>query len=342
MRHLPLMLRSLGALAALSLVLLVLPSPAPSASAASSPVWAQLVNERTAQVRDSLTSYPWEEELAAQAPNTGQTDEADPGDTHDDAGAEQDSDIPGTEEEPSTEDREGQDHEEEQMRHPDSEPETPREPSRQVFARNPGGPVDCSAVPCVALTFDDGPVPSTARVLDALGAVNARGTFFMTGQMAAHHPSIAARVAAERHEVANHGWSHTDFTTLSDAQLLGEISRTAETIAEVSGARPTLVRPPYGMTDSRVNALVGGPMIMWDVDSKDWSHRSASQTRQEVMRQVEPGSIVLLHDLQESTAEAVPHLVRDLLAEGYHLVTVSEILGHGTQAGHTYERGMRP
>ncbi len=215
-------------------------------------------------------------------------------------------------------------------------PRTPR------LVRNPAGPVDCTQVPCVALTFDDGPVPNTRKVLTALSEVDARASFFMTGQMAATYPEIAAEVAAAGHEVGNHGWSHTDFTNLSDAQLRSELDRTAEAIEQAAGIRPRMARPPYGALDSRVRAASGLPMIKWGTDSRDWQHKSAAETHQRVLENVSPGDIVLLHDLEASTAEAVPLILRDLLAEGYHLVTVSEILGQPGQPGEVYHSGQKP
>ncbi|WP_191089816.1 polysaccharide deacetylase family protein [Nesterenkonia ebinurensis] len=215
-------------------------------------------------------------------------------------------------------------------------------PSEPIFIRNPSGPVDCSQMPCAALTFDDGPVPHTREVLEALAEVDARASFFMTGQMAVNYPEIVAEVADAGHEVGNHGWSHTDFTDLSDGQLRSELDRTADAIEQAAGIRPGMARPPYGTLDSRVREVSGLPLIIWDTDSRDWQHKSAAKTRERVMDGVSPGDIVLLHDLERSTAEAVPLILQDLLAEGYHLVTVSEILGHPGEPGQVYRKGQSP
>lgn len=228
---------------------------------------------------------------------------------------------------------------------PESESSQQRQPApgpEPIFVTNPAGPVNCAAVRCVALTFDDGPASSTHRVLAALAEVNARATFFMTGQMATTNPGTAAEVAAAGHELGNHGYSHTDFTELSSSELRSELSRTAAAIESATGVQPVMARPPYGSVNTEVNQTAGLPMIMWSVDSRDWQHRSAADTHRRVLDEVEPGAIVLMHDLEDSTADAVPLIVRDLLAKGYHLVTVSELLGHSGEPGQVYHHGLRP
>lgn len=273
-------------------------------SSASVQIWSETVNERTGHMRQAVADFPW----ATQSQRLRQHSEEKSNDDETD---------------PSRQRRSA----------PDAEP---------IFVTNPPGPVNCSEVRCVALTFDDGPAPSTPQVLAALDEVQARASFFMTGQMASTNPGIAAEVAAAGHELGNHGWSHTDFTELSRDELSAELSGTAQAIETATGLRPSMLRPPYGSLSPEVTDAAGLPMIMWSIDSRDWQHKSSDQTRQEVLDQVEPGAIVLMHDLEDSTAEALPLILRDLLAEGYHLVTVSEILGHPGEPGEVYHSGRRP
>lgn len=307
MRYLPLILRAaISALAALALLLGAAAAPPPVTTklghSTSTQIWQEAVNDRTQYLRSSIATYPWAEQTAQLRHPKA----------HDDA---EESELPQRSE------------------------SSPRAP---IFVRNPAGPVDCAQERCVALTFDDGPAPNTGEVLKSLSRVDARASFFMTGQMAANYPEIAAKVAAAGHEVGNHGWSHTDFTDLSDGQLHSELDRTAEAIEQATGVRPGMARPPYGALDSRITGAAGLPMIMWDTDSQDWQHKSAAETHQRVMDHVSPGGIVLLHDLESATVEALPLILRDLLAEGYHLVTVSEILGHPGEPGKVYYTGRKP
>ncbi len=306
------------------------------------PVWSEILNSHAEQLRQRVADYASSYQPPEQ-PEDPEDPEPSPDPEEegtDDEVREETEDQPPSSDDHDTDDDAGTPDEhtpapDDQGQAPDAQREDP------IFTTNPSGPVNCAEVNCVALTFDDGPVPNTRAVLTALEAVNGRATFFMTGHMAAAHPLIASQVTAAGHEVANHGWSHTNFTELTPEQLADEITRTADAVESASGVRPRLVRPPYGATTEQINRQVGGPMIMWDVDSRDWATRNAAETHAQVIEQVQPGSIVLLHDLHASTAQAVPAIVADLLAEGYHLVTVSEIIGHGAD-GQVYRRGMSP
>lgn len=309
MRHLPLFFRPLLAVAAALMMLFAVPAcaaPAESPTPAHGSIWSETVNERTGHMRQVVADFPWTEQTQ-QLRELAATEND---------GAEAESEAP-------------------QQREPAPGPEP-------IFVTNPAGPVNCAEVRCVALTFDDGPAPNTHRVLAALADVNARATFFMTGQMAATDPGSVAQVAAAGHELGNHGYSHTDFTELSSNELRSELSRTAAAIESATGQQPSMARPPYGSVNTQVNQEAGLPMIMWSLDSRDWQHRSAADTHQRVLDEVEPGAIVLMHDLEGSTADAVPPIVRDLLAKGYHLVTVSELLGHSAEPGQVYHNGLRP
>lgn len=315
-RPLPLLTRSVSAAAAATIMLFsmsasLLTPPADLESSASVEIWSHTVNEQTEHMRQAVAEFPW----AAQSEQLRRYSESQTGDSAAEE-TDQGTQSPG-----------------ERVPTPATEP---------VFVENPSGPVDCAEVRCVALTFDDGPVPNTRPILDALAEVDARASFFMTGQMASTNPGIAADVAAAGHDLGNHGWSHTDFTELSDDELDSELSRTAEAVEAATGIRPSMVRPPYGSLNAQVRQTAELPMIMWSTDSRDWDHRSAAQTHQQVLDKVAPGDIVLLHDLEASTAEAVPLILRDLLAKGYHLVTVSEILGGPGEAGQVHDSGLSP
>lgn len=305
MRHLPLIARS--ACAGLLACVLLAGWPASTGPSAAVPVstavWVQAVNSHTGAVREAVADYPWSEQM------------------HD---HQQRADSEGSRS---------------SRRDPGSG--GPRSDAPEL-TRNPSGPVDCAQVKCVALTYDDGPVPPTEEILTALAEVNGRATFFVSGEMAQARPDVLRATAEQGHEIGNHGWSHTDFTELTAAEHAEEIRRTAEAVQAATGQRPTLVRPPFGSTSREVNAAAGGPVILWNTDSEDWRHHDAHRTHSTVMQRVEPGSIVLLHDLQPTTADATPALLRDLLAQGYHLVTVSEILGHSGQPGQVYQSGLAP
>lgn len=191
----------------------------------------------------------------------------------------------------------------------------------------------------VALTFDDGPSPWTAPIAGALEAHGCRGTFFVLGAAAEHDRGRVAALAAAGHELGNHLYSHTDPERQTVRVLRAEIDRTGAVIGDASGARPTLVRPPYCGAPRKVARAAGrraSTIVMRSVDPADWRLESADEIVRRVLAAVGPGDIVCLHDgmpaegggtrTRTPTAEAVKRLVPALLARDLRPVTVSELL----------------
>ena len=191
--------------------------------------------------------------------------------------------------------------------------------------------VDCAVDKCVALTFDDGPGPHTDRLLQVLTAAHAEATFFLVGEKVAADPAAAARIAQAGMEIGNHTWSHPDLTTLAPAEVADQLSRTTDTIARATGVRTTLMRPGFGAINDAVLAQVGRQgmaAINWDVVPYDWiNDTDIAASRTLLMEQVRPGAVVLLHDTFASTVDLVAQFLPVLRANGYHLVTVSDLLG---------------
>lgn len=201
----------------------------------------------------------------------------------------------------------------------------------------PGKRVDCAKAKCIALTFDDGPGPYTARLLDELRRAKAPATFFALGQRVETYPKVARRIVAEGHELASHTWDHRDLTTLTATDVRRQLTRTADAIEKATGKRPTLVRPPYGATNDTVRAAAkkaGEAVILWNIDTLDWKTRSTPSTVKAAVG-AKRGSIVLMHDIHSSTVDAVPQIIEGLRAKGYTLVTVTDLLG-SPQAGKAY------
>ncbi len=213
---------------------------------------------------------------------------------------------------------------------PEPEPEpTPVPPAPQPPAPGP----DCAVLACIALTFDDGPGDYTPALLDELAARGVHATFFVLGSQVQKHPDVVTRMAAEGHVVGNHSWSHPKLTNLSAADAGSEIDGTTSVIQQVTGTTPTLVRPPYGASNDTVLAVLaarGDAAIMWSVDTEDWRNRDIGITTQRAMAGAAPGAIILMHDIHLSTVQAVPGIIDQLLAAGYTLVTVPELLGPTT------------
>ena len=192
-------------------------------------------------------------------------------------------------------------------------------------------PADCRVDKCVALTFDDGPTPYTDRLLDVLNGADAKATFFMIGNKVAANPDGARRVVQAGMEIGNHTWEHPNMTTIPPQYVPAQLSRAQDAIAAATGVTPTLWRPPGGLTDDAVNAVAatdGLAGILWDVIPFDWiNDADTAATRYMLMTQIKPGSVVLFHDTYSSTVDLVQQFIPVLKANGYHLVTVSQLLG---------------
>ncbi len=192
-------------------------------------------------------------------------------------------------------------------------------------------PVDCAAVKCVALTFDDGPSPYTDRLLGILADNDARATFFLIGNKVAANPAGARRIADAGMEIGSHTWEHPNMTTIGAEDIPAQLSKANEAISAATGATPTLWRPAGGLTNDAVNAQAarfGQAGILWDVIPFDWINDSnTAATRDVLMSQTRPGSVVLFHDTYSSTVDVVYQFIPVLKANGYHLVTVSQLLG---------------
>ncbi len=186
--------------------------------------------------------------------------------------------------------------------------------------------------PVVAITFDDGPHPEfTPRLLDTLKERDIKATFFMVGRNAAAYPSIVRRMVEEGHEVANHTWAHPLLTSYGNEGVDSQLRRAHDAITKSGGVEPLLYRPPYGgarLTQRRtIQERFGYPTILWDVDPLDWqSPRSVQKVYDRVLAATKPGSIVLLHDIHETTVAAMPATLDVLIARGYHMVTVTQLI----------------
>lgn len=189
----------------------------------------------------------------------------------------------------------------------------------------------------VALTFDDGPHENvTKRVLKTLEEYNAKATFFMLGKNAESLPEIARQVANEGHEIANHSISHANLNASGADRIHEEMVESLHQIENATGVRPHLFRPPYGnYNDTVLNKAneTNQKLIMWSVDTRDWESRNANSVYQMVQSYTQPGSIILMHDIHPTTADALPQIMEYLSEQGYEFVTVSELLPYINGSG---------
>lgn len=179
--------------------------------------------------------------------------------------------------------------------------------------------------PAIALTFDDGPGPRTMELLAQLEKYNAHATFFMLGQKVSSYPDAIRKMQEIGCELGNHSYNHPDLSKLDAAGIQSQISQTNEGIRGIAGNGATVLRPPYGAISSTLSSNAGMPMILWNIDTLDWKTRNAQSTIDAVMKDVKDGDIILMHDIHSETIDAALQLIPKLQAEGYQLVTVSEL-----------------
>jgi peptidoglycan/xylan/chitin deacetylase (PgdA/CDA1 family) len=191
--------------------------------------------------------------------------------------------------------------------------------------------LSCSVVKCVALTFDDGPGPFDDRLLQILQDNGAKATFFLIGNKVAANPAGAKRIADAGMEIGNHTWEHPNMATIPPEDIAGQFSRANDAITAATGRTPTLYRPAGGLSSEAVRQTAGKlglAEILWDVIPFDWANDSnTAATRYMLMTYIKPGSVVLFHDTYSSTVDLVYQFIPVLKANGYRMVTVSELLG---------------
>lgn len=181
--------------------------------------------------------------------------------------------------------------------------------------------------PLIALTFDDGPGQYTDKLLDCLEENNAHATFFMLGQNVENYQDEVKRMLEIGCELGNHSWDHLNMFELSIDDVVSNFGKADQAILDACGQEATVVRAPYGNCNDEIISAVGKPFFMWSIDSRDWDLKDADLDYNAVMNDegLEDGAVILMHDIHEPSVEAALRLIPDLIAQGYKLVTVSEM-----------------
>jgi peptidoglycan-N-acetylglucosamine deacetylase len=182
----------------------------------------------------------------------------------------------------------------------------------------------------IALTFDDGPAPTTTpQVLKILRENNIKGTFFWIGVNLQKHPDIARQVVADGHAIGNHTWHHWYFR-MNPATAAAEVENTNKLIQDATGVKTVLFRPPGGYLH---NGLVGYArrqnyaIAMWSSEPGEFFPRNTvSAYVRNVLNLAQPGGIVLMHDIHPKSVQALPLIITALRQRGYKFVTIPELL----------------
>jgi len=179
----------------------------------------------------------------------------------------------------------------------------------------------------VALTFDDGPTQYTSRVMEILDRHDAKGTFYVLGNQVPGRASLLKRMLRGGHEIGNHSTAHALNPSGSD------IAITSKRIRDATGFTPCSFRPPYGALSSATAGAawqLGMSSVLWDVDTLDWQLPGPGAILARALSPVQNGSIILMHDgggFRGQTVAALSGILSELERRGYHLVTVSRLLG---------------
>ena len=181
--------------------------------------------------------------------------------------------------------------------------------------------------PCVALTFDDGPSGKYTRtLLDGLALQGAKATFLLCGYRMVQYPDLTQRIFDEGHEIGYHGYSHKTMQTMSRKTIGQELIDSQKLLPE--DCDPVFFRPPGGIVTDGVRQVAEVrqlAILSWSVDPKDWATTSVGSVETAVLKEIQDGDIVLLHDMSISSVQAALDIVDVLQSQGYRFVTVSEL-----------------
>jgi len=210
-----------------------------------------------------------------------------------------------------------------------------REVAAKLAEQNPelvfcSGPADRKMV---CLTFDDGPdAKITPQILDTLKDYDVKASFFFKGNRVRKYRSVVSRAFNEGHLVLSHAYSHQELDKMSPDDIDREILAAEEAIAGATGSKPALIRPPFGAVNEDVineAAKYSSRLILWSIDTLDWSHKDRNHIARNVLDNVRSGDIILMHSDEDKgeTAAALPIIIEGLQKAGYQMVTLDQMLG---------------
>ena len=197
----------------------------------------------------------------------------------------------------------------------------------------------------VALTFDDGPSGQlTPQLLSTLQEYDVRATFFMVGKQAYYYPDIVKQIAADGHELGYHSWDHTLFYEVGATTIKNEYERFQTMLTELCGRQATVFRAPGGGITTQALNIIQMPHIYWSVDTKDWQTRNTAAVKNAILKGLNDGAIILLHDIHATTISGTTAALEYIFENDLDVefLTVTELLSrNGTPPtpGNTYYNG---
>ena len=194
-------------------------------------------------------------------------------------------------------------------------------------------------LPMVALTYDDGPSQYTEQIVATLDEYDAVATFFVVGNRVDWYPEALQYAVEIGCEMGNHTYDHSYLNSMSASEVANTLGLTDTELMDATGVPSSVLRPPGGNIDDSLKNETDLPIILWSVDTRDWATRDTDSTIDAVLNDTFDGSIVLMHDIYESTMIATETIVPELQNMGYQLVTVEEmglLRRDGLKSGNVY------
>ena len=186
----------------------------------------------------------------------------------------------------------------------------------------------------IYLTFDNGYEQGfTADMLDVLKKHNVPAAFFVTGHYVKSEPDLIKRMAEEGHIIGNHSYGHPDFTKMSKKEVHKELKKLKEAVQAITDQETmNYVRPPRGTFNEKTldwTEEFGYTQVFWSLAFKDWEtnqQKGWKHAYEQVMDQVHPGAIVLLHTVSEDNAEALDKIIKRLKKDGYQFKSLDDLM----------------
>jgi len=183
----------------------------------------------------------------------------------------------------------------------------------------------------IAISFDDGPATNyTPEILKLLKQENIKATFFCIGSRIAGNEQILRQIKDEGHIIGNHSYSHhTWFDLFSSRKMLEDMKQMDQEMERVTGLRPKLFRPPYGVTNPNLKkAIIKGDYtpVGWSVRSFDTVIKDEQKLLNRFNAAIQPGAVFLFHDTMRTTLQVLPEFIKEVKNRGYEVVPLDKLL----------------
>lgn len=180
--------------------------------------------------------------------------------------------------------------------------------------------------PVVVFTFDDGPSPiTTPQMLDVLKKNKVHATFFQLGNKMENNPDITRRAVNEGNTVGSHSYQHINLARANPETIAEQLSKSENIYRNIIGSDYKYFRVPYGSYNKTVKEIINHPIIIWNEDPRDWESRDTNKIVEMVLSHLHDGSVYVMHDIYQSTVDAIDILLPELYSRGYQVLSLDEV-----------------